>query len=59
MFFHTLSNEEKFALADFAACEIEKRTGKKMTKEEYEDFVWNYVANIGNHYLKVTPPDAE
>jgi hypothetical protein len=52
MFFHTLSNEEKFAMADFAACEVEKRTGVKMTKEEYEKFVWNYVANLAKHLSK-------
>jgi hypothetical protein len=51
MFFHSLSNEEKFALADFAACEVEKRTGVKMTKEEYEEFVWNYVSNLGKHLI--------
>ena len=36
-------------MADFAACEIEKKTGVKMTPKEYEEFVWNYVYNLQRH----------
>lgn len=46
MYFHTLSNEEKFARADFAACQLEKSTETKMTREEYKTFVWDYVSNL-------------
>jgi hypothetical protein len=41
-----LSNEEKFTLADVAACKIEQERGSKMTPKEYEDFVINYTFTI-------------
>lgn len=37
-----LSNEEKFVIADVAACKIEQERGSKMISEEYEYFVINY-----------------
>lgn len=46
MYFHTISNEEKFALADFAACKVEEATGKKMTPKEYEAFVWDFIQDL-------------
>lgn len=46
MFFLNLSNEEKFALADFAACQFEKQFNKKLTQEEYEKFVWEFIVNL-------------
>ena len=45
-YFPTLSNEEKFVLADVAACKAEEMTGKKMTPEEYEQFVWNFISGL-------------
>jgi hypothetical protein len=45
-YFIRLSNEEKFVLADVAACKIEQETGKKMTSQEYEDFVWNFIHDL-------------
>ena len=45
-YFHNLSNEEKFVLADVAACKAEKMTGKKMTPEEYEQFVWDFISGV-------------
>lgn len=45
-YFVKLSNEEKFVLADVAACKAEEMADKKMTPEEYEQFVWNFVSGI-------------
>lgn len=47
-YFHKLSNEEKFVLADVAACKVEKATGKKMTPKEYENFVWDFINDLHN-----------
>ena len=53
-YFPNLSNEEKFVLADVAACKAEEMTGKKMTPKEYEQFVWNFISG-----LYQTTPDNE
>lgn len=45
-YFPNLSNEEKFVLADVAACKAEEMTGKKMTPTEYEQFVWNFISGL-------------
>lgn len=45
-YFPNLSNEEKFVLADVAACKAEEMTGKKMTPQEYEEFVWNFISGL-------------
>lgn len=45
-YFQTLSNEEKFVLADIAACKIEEATNKKMTPQQYEDFVWGFITEM-------------
>lgn len=45
-YFINLSNEEKLVLADVAACKAEQITGKRMTPDEYEDFVWNFVQGL-------------
>lgn len=45
-YFHNLSNEEKLVLADVAACKAEQIAGKKMTAEEYEQFVWDFVIGL-------------
>jgi len=45
-YFSNLSNEEKFVLADVAACKAEEMTGKKMTPEEYEKFVWDFISGL-------------
>lgn len=45
--FPNLSNEEKFVLADIAACKVEEKLGQKMTPQQYEEFVWDYVTNMG------------
>lgn len=44
--FINLSNEEKLVLADVAACKAEELIGKRMTPDEYEDFVWNFVQGL-------------
>lgn len=45
-YFHNLSNEEKLVLADVAACKAEEIAGKKMTAQEYEAFVWDFVLGL-------------
>ena len=45
-YFHNLSNEEKFVLADVAACKAEEMSGKKMTPKEYEAFVWDFINHL-------------
>ena len=45
-YFPTLSNEEKFVLADVAACKAEEMSGKKMTPKEYEQFVWDFITDL-------------
>jgi hypothetical protein len=45
-YFPNLSNEEKFVLADVAACKAEEMSGKKMTPQEYEEFVWNFISGL-------------
>lgn len=46
VYFINLSNEEKLVLADVAACKAEELTGKRMTPDEYETFVWNFVQGL-------------
>jgi len=45
-YFHNLSNEEKFVLADVAACKAEEMSGKKMTPKQYEQFVWDFIQDL-------------
>lgn len=45
-YFPNLSNEEKFVLADVAACKAEEMSGKKMTPDEYEKFVWDFISGL-------------
>lgn len=45
-YFHNLSNEEKFVLADVAACKAEEMSGKKMTPKQYEQFVWDFITDL-------------
>lgn len=59
-YFPNLSNEEKFVLADVAACKAEEMAGRKMTPQEYEDFVWNFINNLyTTKYEENTPSDEE
>jgi hypothetical protein len=44
--FTRLSNEEKFVLADIAACKREKELGQKMTPQQYEEFVWGFINDL-------------
>lgn len=53
-YFANLSNEEKLVLADVAACKAEEMAGKKMTPQEYEAFVWNFVLGL----YRSTPTDS-
>lgn len=48
-YFANLSNEERLVLADVAACKAEEMSGRKMTPQEYEDFVWNFVVGLYEH----------
>ena len=51
------SNEEKFAKADFAACQYEKATGRKLTGKEYSEFVWWFINNYEKPaYLRMPNP---
>ena len=43
MYFQNLSNEEKFVLADIAACKLEETIGRRMSPAEYETFVWDFI----------------
>ena len=52
MNFINLSNEEKFVLADLAACELEKTMGRKLTPAEYENFVWEFMQDLFKPKLK-------
>lgn len=56
-YFPNLSNEEKFVLADVAACKAEELSGKKMTPEEYETFVWNFIAGLYEMSPDPTPSE--
>lgn len=59
-YFPNLSNEEKFVLADVAACKAEEMAGRKMTPQEYEDFVWDFINNLYTiKYEENTPSDEE
>jgi hypothetical protein len=44
--FINLSNEEKFVLADMAACKLERALGRKLTPAEYENFVWEFIQDL-------------
>lgn len=44
------SNEERFVQADVAACQLEKKLGRKLTGEEYSTFVWWHMQTM------VSPP---
>jgi len=46
LYFQNLSNEEKFVLADLAACKVEESQGRKMTPAEYENFVWDFIKDL-------------
>lgn len=51
-YFHSLSNEEKFVLANDAARKVEEETGRKMTSGEYEEFVWDFIENFNKPKLQ-------
>jgi hypothetical protein len=51
-----LSNEEAFAKADFEACELEKRIERKLTGEEYSEFVWWYMQSL-RYSPELRPPN--
>jgi hypothetical protein len=55
-YFPNLSNEEKFVLADVAACKAEEMTGKKMTPKEYEEFVWNFISGLYDNKQEENKP---
>ena len=58
-YFPNLSNEEKFVLADVAACKAEEMTGKKMTPKEYEQFVWNFISGLGLYKTTLDNEESE
>jgi hypothetical protein len=41
-----LSNDELFAKANFEACQTEARIGRKLSTEEYSEFVWWYMQSL-------------
>jgi len=57
-YFPNLSNEEKFVLADVAACKAEEMTGKKMTPEEYEQFVWDFISGLYKNKIDDEGPES-
>lgn len=57
-YFPTLSNEEKFVLADVAACKAEEMTGIKMTPKEYEQFVWNFINDLYKNKIDNEGPES-
>jgi len=56
-YFPNLSNEEKFVLADVAACKAEEMTGIKMTPKEYEQFVWNFINDLYKNKIDNEGPE--
>ena len=46
----TISNDEAFAKADFAASKLEKQLGRKLTADEYSEFVWNTMIQLKRQY---------
>ena len=57
-YFPNLSNEEKFVLADVAACKAEEMTGTKMTPKEYEQFVWNFINDLYKNKIDNEGPES-
>lgn len=55
-YFNNLSNEEKFVLADIAACKAEELSGKKMTPKEYEEFVWAFITDLSKPKFEQNDP---
>ena len=45
-YFTNLTNEERLVLADIAACKAEELAGKKLTPDEYERFVWEFITTV-------------
>lgn len=41
-----ISNDEAFAKADFEACQVEFRIGRKLTSDEYSEFVWWFMNSL-------------
>jgi hypothetical protein len=58
LYFQSLSNEEKFVLADIAACKLEKAMGRQMSPDEYESFVWDYIWELSRpkYHQENNPP---
>ena len=46
----TISNDEAFAKADFAANKLEKQLGRKLTADEYSEFVWHTMIQLKRQY---------
>ena len=46
----TISNDEAFAKADFAASKLEKQLGRKLTANEYSEFVWHTMIQLKRQY---------
>lgn len=51
-----LSNDEVFAKADFEACQVEKRIGRKLSSDEYSEFVWWYMKSL-KYDPELRPPN--
>jgi len=52
-YFESMSNEEKFVIADIAACKVEEERGQKMTPLEYEKFTRDFIKEM----MKQKPTD--
>jgi hypothetical protein len=52
----TLSNDELFAKADFEARQVEKRIKRKLSSEEYSEFVWWFMNSL-KYEQELRPPN--
>jgi hypothetical protein len=52
----TLSNDELFAKADFEARQTEARIGRKLSPDEYSEFVWWYMQSL-RYTPELRPPN--
>jgi hypothetical protein len=52
----TLSNDELFAKADFEARQLEKRIKRRLSSDEYSEFVWWYMKSL-KYEQELRPPN--
>jgi hypothetical protein len=52
----TLSNDELFAKADFEARQLELRIDRRLSSDEYSEFVWWYMSSL-KYEQELRPPN--